>query len=113
MSTDFSKLYYRIGDVAELLGLPQSTIRYWEKEFGSLRPRRNTGGTRYFSPNDIELLRLIKFLLYDKGLTIEGAREHLRHNRDDVEKKHQVIRRLQVIRRRLVSMLDTFDKRAH
>ena len=107
MKSDFSKLYYKIGDVAEMLSIPTSTIRYWEKEFSSLRPRRNDGGTRYYTPNDIELLRLIKFLLYDKGLTIDGAREHLKHNRADIERKHQVVMRLQDIRRRLVAMLDT------
>ena len=71
-----TKKFYRIGDVSELLGLPQSTIRFWEKEFSELRPRRNGGGTRMYTPSDIEQLRIIKFLIKDKGLTLEGAREH-------------------------------------
>ncbi len=100
-----SKKFYRIGDVAILLGLPQSTLRFWEKEFSELRPRRNAGGTRLYTPNDIEQLRIIRFL------TLEGAREHLRRNRRDIERKHQVIDRLQDIRRRLSLLLDALDNR--
>ncbi len=106
-----SKKFYRIGDVAILLDLPQSTLRFWEKEFSELRPRRNAGGTRLYTPNDIEQLRIIRFLIKDKGLTLEGAREHLRRNRRDIERKHQVIDRLQDIRRRLGLLLEALDNR--
>lgn len=114
METDeLTKRFYRIGDVAELLDLPQSTIRFWEKEFSALRPRRNAGGRRLYTPADVEQLRIIRFLIKDKGLTIEGAREHLRHNRRDLERKHAVIERLQGIRTRLQHLLDAFDERQH
>ena len=111
MSEDFSKLFYRIGDVGELLDLPASTLRYWEKEFSELRPRRNAGGLRIYSANDLELLRLIRFLLYDKGMTIEGAKEHLKHNRADIERKHQVVERLRALRRQISDMLDALGSR--
>ncbi len=106
-----TKKFYRIGDVSELLGLPQSTIRFWEKEFSELRPRRNGGGTRMYTPSDIEQLRIIKFLIKDKGLTLEGAREHLRRNRRDLDRKHEVVRRLKDIRRQLTAMLEALDQR--
>lgn len=106
-----SKKFYRIGDVAELLQLPQSTIRFWEKEFSELRPRRNAGGTRLYTPSDIEQLRIIRFLIKEKGLTIEGAREHLRRNRRDLERKHDVVRRLKEVRRRLTDLIDALDQR--
>ena len=105
-----TKKFYRIGDVSELLGLPQSTIRFWEKEFSELRPRRNGGGTRMYTPSDIEQLRIIKFLIKDKGLTLEGAREHLRRNRRDLDRKHEVVRRLKDIRRQLTAMLEALDQ---
>ncbi len=108
---ELSKKYYRIGDVAELLRLPQSTIRFWEKEFSELRPRRNAGGTRMYTPADIEQLRIIRFLIKDKGLTLEGTREHLRRNRRDIERKHEVVKRLKDIRRRLSDILDALDAR--
>lgn len=108
---ELTKKFYKIGDVAELLQLPQSTIRFWEKEFSELRPRRNSGGTRQYTPADIEQLRIIRFLIRDKGLTIDGAREHLRRNRRDLERKHEVVKRLKDIRRRLTDLLDALDNR--
>lgn len=108
---ELTKKYYRIGDVAEILGLPQSTIRFWEREFTELRPKRNVGGTRMYTPSDIEQLRIIRFLIKDKGLTLDGAREHLRRNRRDLDRKHEVVRRLKDIRRRLTDMLDALDQR--
>ena len=111
MNEEFSKKYYKIGDVAELLGLPQSTLRYWEHEFPQLRPKRNAGGTRHYTSTDIDVLRVIKFLMKDKGLTIEGAREHLRTNRHAVDKRQEIIQRLQNIRNGLAEMLQSLNSR--
>ena len=105
------KKFYRIGDVAEMLELPQPTLRFWEKEFSELRPRRNAGGTRLYTPNDVEMVRLIKFLVKDKGLTLDGAREHLRRNRRNLDRIHRAITRLQEIRARLVALGEALDKR--
>ncbi|QJA06800.1 MerR family transcriptional regulator [Thermosulfurimonas marina] len=68
--------YHTIGEVAELLGLEPHVIRYWEKEFPQLRPRR-LAGRRLYGPREIELLRRIKHLLYEEGYTIAGARKAL------------------------------------
>ena len=111
MADELTKKFYRIRDVSELLDLPQSTIRFWEKESAELRPRRSGGGTRYYTPNDIELLKIIKFLIKDKRLTLEGAREHLRRNRADMERKHMVVARLRDIRGRLTALLEALDQR--
>lgn len=111
MADELSKQYYKIGDVAELLDLPQSTLRFWEREFIELRPKRSQKGMRKYTPTDIDVLRVIKFLIKDKGLTIEGAREHLKRNRHAVDKRHQTIRRLQEIRRSLTDLLDVLEKR--
>lgn len=108
---DLTKKFYRIGDVAQITGLPQSTIRFWEKEFRELRPKRNSGGTRYYTPADIEQLNIIRFLIKDKGLTIEGAREHLRRNRRDIDRKHFVLARLKIIRGRLTDLIEALDNR--
>ncbi|MDE5734961.1 MAG: MerR family transcriptional regulator, partial [Duncaniella sp.] len=82
LSTD--KRYYKIGDVAEMLGLTQSTLRFWEQHFAMARPERNSAGTRRYTPKTIENLRILKFLLHDKGLRIEAAKEELKANRDGI-----------------------------
>ena len=98
------KLYYSISEVAEMTGLPQSTLRFWEKEFPQLRPHLTSGGTRKYTEEDISVVRTIKYLLKDLGLTIPGARERLAARRDEEETKAAVIARLQSIRDELVAI---------
>jgi DNA-binding transcriptional MerR regulator len=71
------KLYYKIGEVCELTGLPHHVIRFWEKEFTQLTPRKTATGHRIFNDKDIETLLLIKDLLYVRKYTIKGAREYI------------------------------------
>ena len=71
------KHYFRIGEVAALLGLPASVLRYWETEFGSLKPRKSSSGQRLYTKKDLELIGEIKRLLYAEKLTIEGARRRI------------------------------------
>lgn len=72
------KLYWSIGEVADQLNVNTSLIRYWEKEFGSLRPKRTGKGDRLFTRKDIEHLQRIQHLVKEKGFTLQGAREQLR-----------------------------------
>lgn len=81
------KLYYSIGEVAEMFNTNVSQIRFWENNFETLRPKRNAKGNRLFTPRDIDQLRLIHHLLKERGYTIEGARHKLLHN-----KKEEVVR---------------------
>ncbi|MBD3223464.1 MAG: MerR family transcriptional regulator [Caldithrix sp.] len=67
------KIYYTIGQVSQLLELPQSVLRYWETVFPPLNPLKSSGGSRQYSDNDVELLRFIRKLLYEEGFTIKGA----------------------------------------
>lgn len=110
-SEDLTKKYYRIADVAELLDLPLSTLRYWESEFPELRPRRNVHRTRLYTPSDVELIQLIKFLLKERGLKIEAARNYIRKNRADLDRRHRVVSRLRQVRGSLLTMLDSLDQR--
>ncbi len=71
------KEYYSIREVAELLEIKPYILRYWEKEFAILRPKRNRVGRRYYSRKDIDLIRSIKRILYEKGYTIAGAKKKL------------------------------------
>jgi DNA-binding transcriptional MerR regulator len=71
------KLYYKIGEVCEILGVEAHVLRYWESEFPSLSPPKNRSGQRTYRPKDIELLLEIRRLLYEEGFTLAGARRHL------------------------------------
>ncbi|HBC21801.1 MAG TPA: transcriptional regulator [Porphyromonadaceae bacterium] len=98
------KDYYKIKDVAELIGVPQSTLRYWEKEFPECSPRRSATNIRYYTPADIETLRIIHFLLKVRGLKLDAAKEQLRVNRHNVSRRMEVIDRLGQVREELVNL---------
>lgn len=72
------KLYYRIGEVAELVGVEAHVLRYWERQFSAIRPQKSRNGRRLYSWRDLERLVLLKDLLHVQGFTIAGARRHLR-----------------------------------
>jgi DNA-binding transcriptional MerR regulator len=71
------KLYYRIGEVEALTGIPAYVLRYWESEFKLLRPKKNPAGQRLYRGRDVDLVRRIKTLLYEERLTLEGAKKRL------------------------------------
>ena len=108
---DLNKKYYRIGDVADFLGVPQATIRYWEIEFPQISPSRSPSGHRQYTPADIETLRIIHYLVKIKGLKMEAAKTQLKLNRDNISKKLKVISELQDIRAELEVMLKALTKR--
>jgi len=73
-----SKLYYSISEVADMTGLKPYVLRFWEKEFPFLKPKKNRAGNRSYQQKDIDLINQIKHLLYDEGYTIEGAKSKLK-----------------------------------
>ncbi len=77
------KLYYRIGEVSEIVGVEPHVLRYWETEFRSIRPQKSRKGQRIYSRKDVERLLKVKDLLYTHGYTIAGARKRLRHAGDE------------------------------
>lgn len=108
---DLSKKYYKIRDVADFLGVPQATIRYWEIEFPEISPARTPTGLRQYTPEDIETLRIIHYLIKVKGLKMDAAKSQMRINRDNISKKLKVIGELQDIRSELEVMLKALSKR--
>lgn len=115
-----TKLYHTIGEVAQMLGVNHSLIRYWEKEFDVLRLKKNKKGNRLFTAKDIDTLRTIQHLLKEKGYTIDGARKALKEKRPAVAvaapvaaapegsgtDKADLITRLQVVRAGLMALRD-------
>ena len=75
------KLYYSIGEVAEMLNVNTSLLRFWETEFGDIRPAKNKKGTRSYTAEDIELLKRIYFLTKECGLTLDGAKQQLKNDK--------------------------------
>lgn len=80
------KRYFSIGEVATLCDVKPHVLRYWEQEFSEIKPVKRRGSRRYYQAKDVELIRLIRHLLYDKGFTISGARKALRDKTSDAPK---------------------------
>jgi DNA-binding transcriptional MerR regulator len=95
------KLFYSISEVATLLGVNQSNLRFWESEFKQLKPRRNEKGSRFYSPEDIQIIKQIKFLVNDQKLTLDGAKRKLGQKKDTVAKQQEVVERLKLVRKEL------------
>lgn len=101
METD--KLYYSIGEVAGMLGVAPSVLRFWETEFDQLHPVKNRRGVRSYTRRDVELLQRIHYLTRDCGYTLEGARDQLRSHPEE-DPKMQVVRNLSELRSFLVEL---------
>lgn len=100
------KLYYSMGEVAEMFDVRPSLLRHWESQFGVLKPKRNKKGNRLFTPADVENLKLIYHLVKEQGMTLEGARKALRQCRREkaVPRDVELLERLQRIRALLVEV---------
>lgn len=112
MNTERTKKYYKIREAADYIGVPQSTLRFWEKEFETLKPRRSSHNQRYYTPDDLDTLQIIRYLLHIKGLKVEAAKEYLKHNRKNVSKKVKVIEKLVTVKGELEEMLKVLNLRA-
>lgn len=105
-----SKMFYSISEVSQMLAVPASTLRYWEKELPSVSPRKSQGGTRKYTPADIEELRLIHRLVKEEGHTIEGVRKLLRTRRNSEVSKQEALQRLQDIKTELLAMIAEIEQ---
>lgn len=103
------KLYYSISEVAEEIGVSETLLRFWEKEFPELKPKRAGRGIRQYTKEDIAQLKLIYHLVKERGMTLTGARKRLKDNREGAERNFELVDRLQAIRKQLVGMRDALD----
>ncbi|MEL0183844.1 MAG: MerR family transcriptional regulator [Bacteroidota bacterium] len=94
------KLYYSIGEVSKAFKVNASLIRFWEKEFADLNPKKNSKGTRRYSSVDIEKLQIIHHLVKEKGYTLEGAKEQLK----TLDKNFEIIKKLEKIKSTLINI---------
>ena len=98
------KLFYSISEVADMFDVNQSNLRFWEKEFKQLTPKRNAKGTRFYTPEDIQIIKQIIYLVNEQKLTLDGARRKLSQKKDAVAKQQEVVERLKKIRKELLGI---------
>ena len=98
------KLYYGIGEVAEAFKVNASLIRFWEKEFDVIKPKKNAKGNRKFTPEDIKNLELIYHLVKERGFTLEGAKTHLKEEGRKTLDNFEIIRKLETIKSSLIQL---------
>ncbi len=98
------KLYYSIGEVATMFDVNNSLIRFWEKEFSIIKPKKNKKGNRYFTEKDIDNFKIIFHLVKERGYTLDGAKKKLRENKEDTIQNVEIVNQLKDIRAQLVAI---------
>ncbi|WP_296317279.1 MerR family transcriptional regulator [Winogradskyella sp. UBA3174] len=98
------KRYYGIGEVAKAFKVNASLIRFWEKEFDVIKPKKNAKGNRKFTPEDIKNLKFIYHLVKERGFTLDGAKTHLKEEKKQALEKFEIIEKLEDIRDKLTKI---------
>ncbi len=98
------RIYYGIKEVSEMTGLPFATLRYWEKVIPLLHPKKNAGLTRFYTPEDIELIRQIKYLRDEQKLSVAGINKRLHADKTGINKQQYVAEQLHKLRDELVEL---------
>jgi len=104
---EVEKLYYSIGEVSKMFDVKNSLIRFWEKEFDILKPKKNKKGNRLFTKEDVENLKIIYHLVKERGYTLQGAKDKLKDNKQDISDNVEVIERLQNLKAFLLDLKKT------
>lgn len=96
-----NKRYYTMGEIATAFDVNQSLIRFWDKEFDILKPKKNAKGNRLFTPEDVKNFQLIYHLVKERGFTLEGAKIHLKEGQKKTLNKFEIIQKLESIKEQL------------
>ncbi len=96
-----NKLFYTIGEVAEMFNVNTSLIRYWEKEFDIIKPKKNNKGNRLFTTKDIDNFHLIWHLVKERGMTLNGAKKKIKDNKEETENNFIIVKKLSEIKEML------------
>ena len=98
------KLYFSIGEIADAFGVNASLIRFWDKEFDILKPKKNAKGNRMFTREDVKNLQLIYHLVKERGFTLEGAKTHLKEGQKKTLDKFEIVSKLESVKAQLLSI---------
>lgn len=104
---EITKRYYSMGEVTSMFGVNASQIRFYEKEFDILQPKKNKKGNRMFRPEDIENLKIIFNLVKEKGYTLQGAKDYLKENQSEARENQRVISSLEKLKGFLLEVRDS------
>jgi len=105
--TKVEKLYYSIGEVATMFNVKTSLIRFWEKEFDIIKPKKNKKGNRLFTREDIDNFHIIYHLVKEMGMTLKGAKKKMKENREDTEHNFEIIKSLETIKEMLIDVKES------
>ncbi len=103
---EIEKHYCSISEVADMFGVNASLIRYWEKEFDTIKPHKNNKGNRLFTKEAIDEIALVYYLVKERGMTLKGARQKIKENRESTLQEHEVVKRLKDIKSLLLEIKD-------
>ncbi len=101
---EIEKLYYSIGEVSKMFDVNASLIRFWEKEFDIIKPKKNKKGNRLFTKDDVENFRIIFHLVKERGYTLQGAKDKLKDNKNDVADTVEMVKRLENVKAFLLEL---------
>ena len=105
------KLYYSIGEVAKMFNVNESLLRFWEKEFPFITPKKAGGNVRQYRKEDIGNIRLVYHLVKEKGMTLPGARQRLKDNKEATVRNYEIVNRLKGIKEELLAIKKELDGR--
>lgn len=105
------KLYYSITEVADMFGVNPSLLRFWEKEFPQIAPKTGSRGVRQYRKEDVEVVRLVYHLVKEKGMTLPGARQKLKDNKESTVRNFEIINRLREVKEELLAIKKELDER--
>jgi len=103
------KLYYTIGEVADMFKVNTSLIRYWEKEFDIIKPKKNKKGNRLFTQKDIDNFHIIYHLVKERGMTLKGAQKKMKENKEEEEYNFEIVKSLEQIKEMLLEVKETIS----
>ena len=103
------KMFYSIGEVAKMFDVNTSLVRYWEKEFDIIKPKKNAKGNRMFTAKDLENLKIIYHLVKERGFTLDGAKKKLKENKQDVINEQEIIDHLNDVKSFLLDLKKKLD----
>lgn len=103
------KLYYSISEVAQMFNIKEHTLRFWEKEFDILKPKRGAKDIRYYRQEDIDIIKLIYHLREERGLTVAGVKKKLKENKETVIQQEEIVSRLKTIKEEILALKSAFD----
>ncbi len=101
---EIKKLYYTIGEVADIFNVNTSLIRFWEKEFDIIKPKKNKKGNRLFTEKDVDNFFIIYHLVKERGFTLQGAKDKLKDNPDDTINQIEIVKSLEDVKSFLLDL---------